>query len=115
MGSIENWVIGKKGKESDVGFYTESVREKMMQTSEENYELQLSRRKDGYTNKWGREIPAWDKTFTKYYDEHISPDKLSLAAFAVEPICSHLFNKFSGITTNQAEGLNNLFKSISNF
>ena len=113
--SIEQWVIRRKGKEYDVDFYTEGVREVLMQDSLEKYRMQLDRRKNGYTNQWIRQVPAWDPVFVTYYDEHIAPDAENLAAHSVEPICKDFFNRFTGITTNSAEGLNNLFKSISKY
>ena len=37
----------------------------------------------------------------------------SLAAYSVAKNCGYLFNEYSGVTTNHAEGLNNLLKLIS--
>ena len=40
------------------------------------------------------------------------PDIEGLAAYSVKPIAKRFFNHFTGITTNQIEGLNNLLKLI---
>lgn len=39
----------------------------------------------------------------------------SIAAFSVRSYCSEYFNDMTGITTNQSEGLNKLFKDIQQY
>ena len=55
-------------------------------------------------------MPAWKIEFAYYFDTHIVPDIKGLACYAVQSIERRLFNFYTGITTNQSEGLNFLFK-----
>lgn len=57
-------------------------------------------------------MQAWSSSFIEYFDEYIAPEVDNLAAFSVRSYCSEYFNDFSGITTNQSEGLNKLLKDL---
>jgi hypothetical protein len=103
-GSVERWILSKGGKADDIGFYTDSLRELLLQPTKEAFEEQLINKKNGYINRNGYSIPAWSTEFYKYYEEHISPDISGLAAYAIKPLCKNLFNNFTGITTNASEG-----------
>jgi hypothetical protein len=111
-GSIERWVRDKGGKISDIGFYIDSVREILLQPSAETFAIMLKNKKIGYNNISNLEIMAWDAAFTEYFEKNIETEIKSLALYVVKPMCKGLFNAYTGITTNQCEGLNNLLKNI---
>ncbi|RMZ95763.1 hypothetical protein BpHYR1_043262 [Brachionus plicatilis] len=94
--STERWINGSKHfTNDDVGFYCESIRELLLQPTKQLFEQQLNNKINRYVNNLGRQFE-------------------NLAAWSVRPIAKRLFNHFTGITTNQSEGLNNLFKLINN-
>jgi hypothetical protein len=37
----------------------------------------------------------------------------NIAYYGVKDFCGNLFNEYTGITTNQAEGMNNLIKALT--
>ncbi|RNA44067.1 hypothetical protein BpHYR1_014825 [Brachionus plicatilis] len=112
--SLERWVVSNKRMSSDdVGFYCDSVRELFIQPTEQLYDRQLKNKINGYVNSSGNTVPGWKTDFTDYYILNISKDVKNLAAYAVKPIAKRLFNNFTGLTTNQSEGLNNLLKMIN--
>lgn len=83
------------------------LRQLLLQETKESFEFDLNLRKIG-----DDENRAWSPEFIKYFESCIMPDIVNLAKYAVKEICGDLFNDFTGIITNQAEGLNNLFKYI---
>ena len=113
--STERWINGSKHfTNDDVGFYCESIRELLLQPTKQLFEQQLNNKINGYVNNLGRQVEPWKKEFYEYFSTHISPEIENLAAWSVRPIAKRLFNHFTGITTNQSEGLNNLLKLINN-
>ncbi|RNA38346.1 histone-lysine N-methyltransferase EHMT2-like [Brachionus plicatilis] len=81
-----------------------------LQPNELLYDRQLKNKKNGYVNSSGNNVPGWKTDFADYFILNISKDVKNLAAYAVKPIAKRLFNNFTGLTTNQSEGLNNLLK-----
>ena len=97
----------------DVGLYCESLRELFLQPNKQQFEIQLQNKMKGYTNNSGNKIDPWSVEFIEYFDSSIKQEIESLAAWSIKPICKQLFNNFTGVTTNQCEGLNNLLKIIN--
>ena len=52
----------------------------------------------------------WSAPFHQYYMTHIHPDIESIARWGIEP--DGVYNPFSGVTNNQAEGFNHVLKSL---
>ena len=52
----------------------------------------------------------WSAAFYQYYCNHIAPDITSIARWAIEPLV--VYSPFSGVTNNQAEGLNYVLKQL---
>ena len=52
----------------------------------------------------------WSAPFHQYYMTHIHPDIESIARWGIEP-CG-VYNPFSGVKNNQAEGFNHVLKSL---
>ena len=49
---------------------------------------------------------------TTFDNKNIEIDKHFLATCYIKPVCDEAFNTWTGITTNVAEGLNNLYKKV---
>ncbi|CAF0707354.1 unnamed protein product [Brachionus calyciflorus] len=112
--SVERWILGnKKLTNDDVGVYCESLRELLLQPTQQLFEVQLEKKINGYTNSSGNNIPVWKTEFVNYYDSNIAKDIEGLAAYSVKPFAKSQFKNFTGITTNHSEGLNNLLKLIN--
>ncbi|CAF0812270.1 unnamed protein product, partial [Brachionus calyciflorus] len=108
---ISEW--RKNTSADDVGIYCESLRELFLQPNKQQFEIQLQNKIKGYINNSGNKIDPWSAEFTRYFNNNIQPEIESLAAWSIKPICRKFFNNFSGVTTNQSEGLNNLLKIIN--
>ncbi|CAF1000728.1 unnamed protein product [Brachionus calyciflorus] len=96
----------------DVGYYIDSVRELFLQTSIENYNRLRTKLFEGYTDEFNNQVPPWDELFKDYFIRNIEIDKYFLAACYINPVCEEAFNNWTRITTNVAEGLNNLYKKF---
>ena len=77
------------------------MRELLLQDTQELFESELKKKKEGYEFN-----PAWSSEFSKYLDKNIMPDIENLAKYSIKENCGTFFNDFTGVTTNQAEGLN---------
>jgi hypothetical protein len=93
--------------DTEVVFYTTSLRQLLLQETKEAFEFDLNLKKIG-----DDENRPWSSEFIKYFESCIKPDIENLAKYAVKEICGDLFNDFTGISINQAEGLNKLFKYL---
>lgn len=91
-----------------MAFYVSGVRELLLQETEALFNSELEIKRNGYDD-----IPPWSEAFINYFDKNILPDIESMAKYAILPIVGEHFNAFNGVTTNHAEGLNNL--SQNNF
>jgi hypothetical protein len=109
-GNIEDRVKSKGGNKEDVAFYSDSVRAILLQPSMSQVEKQIKKSKEGYIATNGRKVEPWSVSFSGYFEKHIYKDINSLAACVITKYCAGLFNEYSGLTTNQAEGFNNLLK-----
>ena len=65
---------------------------------------------NGYTVALTSMTCKWSAPFHQYYMTHIHPDIESIARWGIEP-CG-VYNPFSGVTNNQAEGFNHVLKSL---
>lgn len=113
--STERWIISNKQMDNEeVGFYCDSLRELFLQPTKNQFDIQLNKKKIGYTNNSGHFIQPWKPEFINYFDKHVMPEINSIAAFSIKPIAKNLFNHFTAITTNHSEGVNNLLKLMQN-
>ena len=94
--AFEGFLIRNKGLK-DLGFYVESARELFLQDNKSSYEVLLKKKQDGNENRVGTYVPAWDPAFAEYYNSHIEPDILGIAAFSVKELCGSMFNRINGI------------------
>ena len=66
----------------------------------------LSTREE-YDDELAKMSKKWSAVFLQYYNANISPDIESIARWAIKPL--GVYNPFSGVTNNQAEGMNFIF------
>ena len=59
---------------------------------------------DEYNEELVKMLRKWSAAFLENYNTELAPDITSIARWAIDPLGVH--NPFSGITNNQAEGLN---------
>ena len=53
----------------------------------------------------------WSKPFVEYYNNEIHPDVCnSIGRWILEKL--HVYNPYSGVTTNQSEGYNTVMKRL---
>ena len=63
-----------------------------------------------YTVSLNNMACKWSAPFHQYYMSYIHPDIESIARWGIEP-CG-VYNPFSGVTNNQAEGFNHVLKRL---
>ena len=83
----------------DVGFYTESVRELILQDSKTEFDELLKKKKEGYKNEFNAIIPKWEENFSNYFDKNIMIDIEAIAKYAISPLVGECFNNFTGVNT----------------
>ena len=66
--------------------------------------------KEGYTLKLTQMAKKWSAPFFDYYRTNIHPDIESIARWAIEPY--GVYDPYSGVTNNQAEGMNYVLKDL---
>ena len=65
---------------------------------------------DQYTKLLSRMSERWSAPFFDYFNRNIHPDIDSLARWAIESL--GVYSSFSGVTNNQAEGINFVLKQL---
>ena len=83
----------------DVSVYLFDLRDLFHLCSREEYDYELTKM-----------CEKWSAVFLEYYNNNISPDIESIARWAIEPL--GVYNPFSGVTNNQAEGMNLVLKHL---
>ena len=64
--------------------------------------------KEEYTRQLSSMSEKWSAPFSDYFNSNIHPDIESLARWAIESY--GVYSPYSGITNNQAEGINLVLK-----
>ena len=96
---IRRWLHGHGATSTDTSVYIMDVLNLFHQPKQEAYKEKLE------------EMTAkWSSPFYEYYMDQIEPDISSVARWAIEPM--GVYNPYSGVTNNQAEGLNYLLKQL---
>lgn len=95
--NITEWLSRHNGKKLDQSFYVEQVKQF----------LKCSTR-DEADNLFEKLSSRWDPVFLDYYNSSFLPEIDQMGRWTLEKL--NCYNPFSGITTNQAEGL--LFKVL---
>lgn len=96
------WLQSHGAPSQDVALYTEDIRHLLHLPSEKDYNSELEQ----LSYKWS--APFYD-----YYMHNIHSDIHCIARWAVEPL--GVYNPFSGVTNNQAEGLNFVLKQLQDW
>ena len=73
-----------KGNVLDKVFYTESLKELLLQPTEEQFNVSLSQKLNGYTYSFGNQIPPWDPAFVEYFNKKIMVEIELLVKFHIE-------------------------------
>ena len=100
--AAERWLREHCAKGDDVAVYRSDIKELLHLSSKEEYTERLS----SLSGKWS--APFFD-----YFNNNIHTDIESLARWAIEPY--GVYCPFSGITNNQAEGINFVLKQLQNW
>ena len=66
--------------------------------------------KEGYTKQLNKMSEKWSAPFFEYFNNNIHPDIESLARWAISSY--GVYSPYSGVTNNQAEGINLVFKQL---
>ena len=93
------WLRAHGPPSADVGIYLSDVKDLFHLSSQEEYQAEMLQM-----------AQKWSAPFYQYYCNHIAPDIASIARWALEPL--GIYNPYSGITNNQAEGLNYVLKQL---
>jgi hypothetical protein len=106
-GSIKDHLKYKfKYNDGLISRYLESCRELFLQPTKQQFDKCLQQIENGECEF------NWSDEFNQYYLKNVHKDRDSIAAYSVRDTCGDLFNWMSGVTTNQSEGLNNLYKTL---
>ena len=97
--AAERWLRKHWAKSDDLAVYRSDLKELLHLSSKEEYEKRLSSMSE-----------KWSAPFFDYFNNNIHPDIESLARWAIEPY--GVYCPFSGITNNQAEGINFVLKQL---
>ena len=98
----KRWLRSHGAPAADVSVYLTDMRELFHLPEEEEYSQKL----DEMAEKWSA-------PFLDYYKKHVHPDIESIARWAIEP--HGVYDPFSGVTNNQAEGLNYVLKQLQDW
>ena len=96
---ITRWLHTHGAPSADTSVYITDVRNLFHQPTEVLYRQKL-----------GELTEKWSAPFYDYYMNHIEPDISSTARWGIEPL--GVYNPYSGVTNNQAEGLNYVLKQL---
>ena len=96
---IRRWLRAHGAPSIDIAIYLEDVRGIFHLSSQKEYTEAVAEMKH-----------KWSAPFYDYYCKNIQPDIRSIAHWAIEKY--HVYNPYSGITTNQAESLNTVLKNL---
>ena len=99
---VTRWLRSHGAKSEEVSIYLTDVRDLFHQSSEVEYKEMLEK----VTQKWSA-------PFREYYTNEIAPDITSIARWVIEPY--GIYDPYSGITNNQAEGLNFVLKQLQDW
>jgi hypothetical protein len=110
--AIDRW-FQTKHESRAYGFHADTLRDLLLQPTMEQFDTLLRRRLNGkYVDSCGNASEQWQPFFIDYFKKQILPDIENIAYYSVKALCGNLFNDYTGITTNQAEGMNNLIKAL---
>ena len=93
------WLRAHGAPSLDVSVYLSDLRDLFHLCSREEYDYELTKM-----------CEKWSAVFLEYYNNNISPNIESIARWAIEPL--GVYNPFSGVTNNQAEGMNFVLKHL---
>ena len=96
------WLRAHGAPSLDVSVYLSDLRDLFHLSTREEYDDELAKMSK-----------KWSAVFLQYYNANISPDIESTARWAIEPL--GVYNPFSGVTNNQAEGMNFVLKHLLNW
>ena len=97
--ATERWLRRHGATNDDVDVYRSDLKELLHLPT-----------KEGYTKKLSKKSEKWSAPFFDYFNNNIHPDIESLAHWAIAPY--GVYCPYSGITNNQAEGINLVFKQL---
>ena len=93
------WLRSHGAPAQDVAVYLSDVRDLFHLPTEEEYSLTVERM-----------ACKWSAPFYEYYSHNIHSDIHAIARWAIEP--HGVYDPYSGVTSNQAEGLNYVLKQL---
>ena len=93
------WLRSHGAPAQDVAVYLSDLRDLFHLPSEEEYTCSLERM-----------ARKWSAPFYDYYSHSLHPDIHAIARWAIEPY--GVYDPYSGVTNNQAEGLNYVLKQL---
>ena len=93
------WLRSHGAPAQDVSVYTSDMRELFHLHTKEECIAMLSKLSF-----------KWSAPFYQYYRQNIDPDIESIARWAIDPF--GIYDPYSGVTSNQAEGLNYVLKEL---
>ena len=96
------WLRNHGVPSKDIEVYVDNLRKLFHKPSESEYQVAL-----------GEMFKKWSVPFSEYYNENIHSQITFIARWALEEV--GLYNPYSGITNNQAEGLNHVLKALNDW
>ena len=96
---VKRWLSAHGASSAEITVYIDNIRSLLHQPSEDNYKFQFEMFKS-----------QWSAPFTLYYTNNIHSKITSFARWAIERY--HVYNPYSGVTSNQAESLNRVLKEL---
>ena len=96
---VTRWLRAHGAKSEEISIYLTDVHDLFHQSSEVEYREMLKKVRQ-----------KWSAPFYEYYTNEIAPDITSIARWVIEPY--GIYEPYSGITNNQAEGLNFVLKQL---
>ena len=99
LSDAKRWLQSHGAPAQDVSVYLTDMRGLFHLPTEKEYSENL----DEMAQKWSA-------PFSDYYKNNIHPDITSIARWAIEPY--GVYDPYSGVTNNQAEGLNYMLKQL---
>ena len=97
--ATERWLRRHGATSDDVDVYRSDLKELLHLPTKEGYIKELSKKSE-----------KWSAPFFDYFNNNIHPDIESLARWAIASY--GVYSPYSGITNNQAEGINLVFKQL---
>ena len=99
---VRRWLRNHGAPSQDVEVYVGNLRKLFHKPSESEYQVEL----DEVSKKWSA-------PFGEYYKKNIHPQIMFIGRWALEKV--GLYNPYSGITSNQSEGLNHVLKTLNDW